>query len=212
MSSSSSSSSSSYIDKENRKQIEWFEREVYVGRTRGAQVCLLTSNPLFLRKPEESTNDTNVMPKDIAAPIIDTLRLSWGKYVFSSHPTRNGKGIHRGSTTSYEECDVRSFTTSELRGADDENATFVGGVRLVRVFESFAKPEFWRINEMPSSLDLDLKTNEPDEDEGSVVPSTAQSSAESTWMSTPTGGEIKTPLPEVSANHLVYAYIIALLE
>ena len=140
------------------------------------------------------------MPKDIAAPIIDTLRLSWGKYVFSSHPTRNGKGIHRGSTTSYEECDVRSFTTSELRGADDENATFVGGVRLVRVFESFAKPEFWRINEMPSSLDLDLKTNEPDEDEGSVVPSTAQSSAESTWMSTPTGGEIKTPLPEVSAR------------
>ena len=163
-------------------------------------MCLLTSNPLFLRKPEESTNDTNVMPKDIAAPIIDTLRLSWGKYVFSSHPTRNGKGIHRGSTTSYEECDVRSFTTSELRGADDENATFVGGVRLVRVFESFAKPEFWRINEMPSSLDLDLKTNEPDEDEGSVVPSTAQSSAESTWMSTPTGGEIKTPLPEVSAR------------
>ena len=32
------------------------------------------------------------------------------------------------------------------------------------------------------------------------MPSTAQSSAESTWMSTPTGGEIKTPLPEVSAR------------
>lgn len=205
--STSSVLSSSYIAKERTKQSEWFEREVYVGRTRGAQVCVLMSNPLFLKKPEESREDDDVLPKKIAGPIIDTLRLSWGKYVFSSHPTRNGKGIHRGSTTSYEECDVRSYTTSELRGGPEESgeqggdaATIVGGVRLVRVFESFAKPEFWRINEMPSSIDLDLKTNEPDEDTGSVVPSTAQSNAESTWMSTPTGGETKISRPEVSSR------------
>ena len=195
---------------ERRKQLNWFEREIYVGRTRGTQVHLLISNPLFLKKPLEkrSSMDVNVqellMPIASALPIIETLKLSWGRYIFSSHPARNVKGIHRGSTTSYEECDVRSYTTANIYGPVPDNTetdteekvataknAYVGGVRIVRVFEAFAKPEFFKIHQMPSSIDLDLKTNAADEEEGNVVPASGQANAAPTWMSTPTGGETK---------------------
>jgi len=206
-----------YVEEERKKQMKWFEREVYIGRTRGTQVHVLISNPLFLKKlTEERCSGLHdvLLPIDITANIVETLQFSWGKYTFASHPTRNGKGIHRGDAMSYEECDVRSFTTSDLHGpvASETDLTnskgkeevstgggdtsFVGGVRVVRVFESFAKPEYWRVSNVPSSIDLDLKTNQADEDQGNVVPSTAQNNAAPTWMSTPTGGETKIRRPE----------------
>ena len=52
------------------------------------------------------------------------------------------------------------------------------------------------MSNVPSSIDLDLKTNQADEDQGNVVPSTAQNNAAPTWMSTPTGGETKIRRPE----------------
>ena len=226
LSAGSNPSSTEYVQKENQKQMDWFEREIYVGRTRGTQVHILVSNPLFLKKPTETRtdlHDTIVLPSTVVQPIIETLRYSWGRYIFASHPTRNGKGIHRGDSNSYEECDVRSFTTADLHGPlemgseDSTNGnssetkssvqsslpSFAGGVRLVRVFESFAKPELFKVKDMPSSINLDLKTNVADEDEGNVVPSTAQSNAAPTWMSTPTGGEtISRPeaLPSVPST------------
>jgi len=199
-------STNAVLVKERQKQLAWFEREVYVGRTRGTQVHLLTSNPLFLKKPKETRTGTATMNSTVllnittSLPLIETLKLSWGKYIFSSHATRNGKGIFRGSDTSYEECDVRSYTTSNIHGLPpkeeqteqtEQNSSFVGGVRVVRVFEAFAKPEYFKINEMPTRLDLDLTTNSADGDQGSVVPSTAQADNAPTWMSTPTGGETK---------------------
>tara|TARA_B100000780_G_C20707328_1_gene281217 strand:- start:129 stop:533 length:405 start_codon:yes stop_codon:yes gene_type:complete len=98
-------------------------------------------------------------------------------------------------------------STNSTNGNSSETKSsvpsFAGGVRLVRVFESFAKPELFKVKDMPSSINLDLKTNVADEDEGNVVPSTAQSNAAPTWMSTPTGGEtISRPeaLPSVPST------------
>ena len=136
------------------------------------------------------------------------VRFSWGKYIFSSHPTRNGRGVYKGSDTSYEECNVTSVTTASLldattrklecgllegeeeeeeEGGREEGGTkkndWVGGLRVVRVFESFAKPDFFRIDGMPTKLDLDVVTNtgEHDSDDEAVVPAKAQASAASSW-------------------------------
>ena len=75
----------------------------------------------------------------------------------------------------------------EEEGGREEGGTkkndWVGGLRVVRVFESFSKPDFLRIDGMPTKLDLDVVTNkgEHDSDDEAVVPAKAQASAASSW-------------------------------
>ena len=113
---------------EAAKQAAWFEREAYVGRTRGTQLHVLCSNPAFLRRHDEGVDEVNstasgeapdnlILPGEVRAKLLQTLRFSWGKYIFSSHPTRNGRGVYKGSDTSYEECNVTSVTTASLLDA-----------------------------------------------------------------------------------------------
>ncbi len=202
---------------EAAKQTAWFEREAYVGRTRGTQVHVLCSNPAFIRRHDEgeqvghgvgaASGQTSAvtLPLAVRTRFLETMRFSWGKYIFSAHPTRNGRGVYKGSDTSYEECNVASVTTASLLNADtrrkecgplvgekDEGeeggaaegkTAWVGGLRVVRVFESFAKPDFFRVNEMPTKLDLDVVTNtgEHDSDDEAVVPAKAQASAAASW-------------------------------
>jgi hypothetical protein len=216
---------------EAAKQAAWFEREAYVGRTRGTQVHVLCSNPAFLRRHDEREAEDGVaagsggsaasgkssnliFPPAVRARFLETMRFSWGKYIFSAHPTRNGRGVYKGSDTSYEECNVTSVTTASLldtemrrkecgplvgeeeeeeeeeereagggEGGGGGNKVWVGGLRVVRVFESFAKPDFYRVNEMPTKLDLDVVTNtgEHDSDDEAFVPAKAQASAAATW-------------------------------
>ena len=216
---------SSEMSDEIAKQAAWFEREAYIGRTRGSQVHVLCSNPVFLRKHDEDQAEKGdngeqksgatrlTLPFPVRSKLLETLRYSWGKYVFSSHPTRNGRGVYKGSDTSYEECDVTSVTTASLldaetrrkvcgpisgegdeclegeenrtKGSDKKKASgkspWIGGLRVVRVFESFAKPDFYRINEMPTRLDLDVVTNTAESDDEAYVPPKAQASSAASW-------------------------------